>query len=189
MSEREYVDSEFDIRLFPDTALRVVARPIEEWDDREKGGRLARLVAGMGGVLATGSGVGLAAPQIGRARRVFVMLDTETEEGKHAVWAFFNPEIIDRSKETDVQTEGCLSLPGLGVDIERNLSVVLRVATAFGDTYEHELEGFNARIAQHEIDHLDAVLTIDHVPRERWGTMLDGWRHAAKVGEKFRMIP
>jgi len=110
--------------------------------------RPAAVIAAMREVLAAHQGAGLAAPQIGVDWRVFILADDQQP--------FVNPVIAERSAETDVQDEGCLSLPGIIVAVRRNLSVTVQAKGR-----RVQLRGMAARIAQHEIDHLDGVLITD----------------------------
>lgn len=109
------------------------------------------VVAAMRDVLATFGGIGLAAPQIGVPWRLFIL----AEDPK----PYVNPVIVQRSDESDVQEEGCLSLPDVLVQVRRSLRVTVE---AKGRTVE--LVGLAARVAQHEIDHLDGVLITDRAP-------------------------
>ena len=107
------------------------------------------------------SGVGLAATQVGVLRRVFVFQPVEDEAA-----AVVNPRITQRADETEVDDEGCLSLQGVQVPVERALSVRLEGKDVDGRDVAHDLEGMGARVAQHELDHLDGVLIIDRTTPE-----------------------
>jgi peptide deformylase len=144
------------IRQYPDAALRLQAKPIEEFDET-----LARLVARMVQLMHDANGVGLAATQVGTLQRLFVFTP---EEGVDAV--LVNPEIVGRSAETDVDDEGCLSLQGVTVPVERNLSLTLVGRDERGEEVRYELQDMPARVAQHELDHLDGVLIIDRTTPE-----------------------
>ena len=139
------------IRQYGDVALRMRANEVEEVDDDVR-----RLVARMTALMHDAQGVGLAATQVGVLRRVFVF--EPDEAGPRAV---VNPQIVDRSAETASEDEGCLSLQGVRVPVERPTSVVLEGKDENGEDVRHELEGYGARVAQHELDHLDGVLIID----------------------------
>jgi peptide deformylase len=106
-------------------------------------------------------GVGLAATQVGVLRRLFVF--EPDDEGPRAI---VNPVIADRNDETAAEDEGCLSLQGVRVPVERNTSLTLEGKDPHGDDLRIELEGYGARIAQHELDHLDGVLIIDRTDNE-----------------------
>jgi peptide deformylase len=147
------------VRQYPDPALRVPARAIPDVDDEVRG-----LVGRMADVMRRSHGVGLAAPQIGVLQRVFVY-----RSGADApVHVMINPELGETSEETEVDTEGCLSLLGgeVTVPVERHVRVVARGLDEFGDPVEVEVEGLEARVIQHELDHLDGVLIIDRAPKE-----------------------
>jgi peptide deformylase len=106
-------------------------------------------------------GVGLAATQVGTLRRLFVF---QPEDDVDA--AVVNPEIVERSEETDVDHEGCLSLQGVSVPVERTVTLTLAGKDENGEDVRYELEGHTARVAQHELDHLDGVLIIDRTTPE-----------------------
>jgi peptide deformylase len=144
------------IRQWGDPALRLPAKPVEKFDDD-----LRRLVERMFALMRDAHGAGLAATQVGILRRVYVF---ETEaDGAHAV---VNPEIVERSDEAETDTEGCLSLEGVRVPVERAVSVTVAGKDEHGEDLRLELTGIGARVAQHEIDHLDGVLMIDRTDPE-----------------------
>jgi peptide deformylase len=144
------------IRQYPDAALKMPARPVEQFDDE-----LVSLVERMKRLMEDAQGVGLAANQVGVLQRVFVFQPNEDE-----VVAVVNPEIVERSEETDVEDEGCLSIQGILVPVERALSVTLVGRNEQGEEVRYELEDVYARAAQHEADHLDGVLMIDRTAPE-----------------------
>jgi peptide deformylase len=144
------------IRQYPDPVLRMTARPVEEFDDD-----LRRLVARMKDLMREANGVGLAATQVGVLRRVFVF---SPEEDK--ALALVNPELPRRGDETDVDDEGCLSIQGVTVPVERALSIRLEGRDEEGNEVGYDLEGMAARIAQHEFDHLDGKLMLDRTTPE-----------------------
>jgi peptide deformylase len=145
------------IRQYPDVALRMPAREVTEFD-----GYLAQLVERMTALMDDAQGVGLAAPQVGVVERVFVFSPGE-EESTHAV---VNPRLVERSKETETDEEGCLSLQGVRVPVERALKVTLEGVDPEARAVRFELEGLAARVVQHELDHLDGVLIIDRTDEE-----------------------
>ncbi len=110
-------------------------------------------------------GRGLAAPQVGRLSRLFVMDATWKSEAATPE-IFINPEIIWRSPETEIGPEGCLSIPGALADVARASSIILRWITPDGAIAAQKLTGFRAICAQHEIDHLNGILTLDHLTPE-----------------------
>jgi peptide deformylase len=150
------------IRQWGDPALRLEAKPVETFDDD-----LKRLVERMFALMRDAHGAGLAANQIGIVRRVYVF---ETEaDGAHAV---VNPVIVSRSDETETDTEGCLSLEEVRVPVERAVSLTIEAKDEEGHDLRLELTGLGARVAQHEIDHLDGVLMIDRTDPESRRTAL-----------------
>jgi peptide deformylase len=144
------------IRQFPDPVLRMEGRHVEDFDDD-----LRRLVERMGHLMKDAIGVGLAATQVGVLRRVFVFAPEEDE-----VAALVNPEIVSRSDEVDTDDEGCLSLQGVTVPVERSLTVRIEGRDERGEEVGYDLEGTAARIVQHELDHLDGKLIIDRTTPE-----------------------
>jgi peptide deformylase len=140
------------IRTFGDPVLRERARDVDKITDVHR-----RLIEDMFETMRDAPGVGLAAPQVGVLERIFVW---EVEE-QHGV--LINPEIVKRSRKRFTEDEGCLSLPGLVYPVERNFEVVVRALDENGDRIELTGEDLLARVFQHEIDHLDGVLFIDHL--------------------------
>ena len=139
------------IRQYPDVALRLKAHEVSEFDDD-----LRRLIERMEHLMVDAQGVGLAATQVGVLRRLFVF--DPNEEGPCVV---VNPRIVDPSKSRETDEEGCLSLQGVRVPVERSTSVTLEGKDANGADVQWKLEGLSARVVQHELDHLDGVLIID----------------------------
>jgi peptide deformylase len=144
------------IRQYPDAALKMQARPVEQFDDE-----LRALVERMKRLMADAQGIGLAANQVGSLQRLFVFQPNEDD-----VVAVVNPEIVDRSPETDVADEGCLSIQGILVPVERSTTVTVVGRNEHGEEVRYELEEIYARAAQHETDHLDGVLMIDRTTPE-----------------------
>jgi peptide deformylase len=144
------------IRQYPDAALKMKARPVENFDDE-----LRSLVERMKSLMQDANGIGLAATQVGVLQRVFVFQANEDH-----VAAVVNPEIVERSEETDVADEGCLSIQGVTVPVERSLTVTLAGRDENGEDVRYELEGYHARCAQHESDHLEGILMIDRTTAE-----------------------
>ena len=145
------------IRQFGDPVLRMQAQEVTEFDDD-----LRRLVDRMVSLMRDAQGVGLAGTQVGILRRVFVFqADAEAEPQ-----AIVNPVITERSKDVDTDDEGCLSLQGVLVPVERPSRLTLEGKTPAGEDVRLELEGLGARVVQHEIDHLDGVLIIDRANGE-----------------------
>ena len=140
------------IRTFGDPVLRQRSGEITKVTDVHR-----RLIKDMIDTMRDAPGVGLAAPQVGVVERIFVW-EVEEEHG-----ALINPEIVKRSRKKATEEEGCLSLPGLVYPVERSLEVVVRALDENGATIEIAGEDLLARVFQHEIDHLDGVLFIDHL--------------------------
>ena len=147
------------IVLYPDPILRSKAAPVERIDED-----LRRLLADMLETMYDAPGVGLAAPQIGVSRRIFVM-DSAKGEEPPAPRFIINPEILDQREEMRVYEEGCLSLPKIFAEIERPAGILLRYVEPSGEVREEWLEGHAATVAQHELDHLNGVLFVDHLSR------------------------
>jgi len=144
------------IRQYGDPVLRMRAREVSSFDED-----LQRLVTRMRQLMADARGVGLAATQTGIVQRVFVF-----QKGEDDVVAVINPMLTDLSEETEIDDEGCLSLQGVTAPVERHLRVTLEGKDPEGKDVRFELEGHPARVAQHEIDHLDGVLIIDRTTDE-----------------------
>jgi peptide deformylase len=181
------VSDPLDVRIFPDTALRLVVPPMTTFDEPgSKNGELRQLVLAMGGVCRVEGGAGLAATQIGRFQRMFVLMETNKPPDKAGAFAFCNPEIIGRSSESEVVTEGCLSLPGLGIDVERSLAIKLRFQDTWGQEREEEFIGWDARVIQHETDHLNGALMIDYIDRREWFRMFTAWKEHTAAGQRYR---
>ena len=146
------------IRQYGDPVLRMRARDVTSFDED-----LKRLVARMGQLMHDARGVGLAATQVGILQRVFVFQKDKEDD---QVLAVVNPVITERSDETETDDEGCLSLQGVTVPVERNLRVTLEGKDPEGKDLRIELEGHSARVVQHELDHLDGTLIIDRTTDE-----------------------
>jgi peptide deformylase len=144
------------IRQWPDPVLKLRAQQVDEFGDD-----LRRLIERMQSLMADANGIGLAGNQAGVLQRVFVFR-IEDEEPRVAV----NPVIVDQSEEVESDEEGCLSLQGVLVPVERHVTVTLEAQDAEGATYRIELEGLGARVVQHELDHLDGVLILERTTPE-----------------------
>lgn len=142
--------------IYGNKVLRQKAAPIDKIDQS-----VLTLAQDLKDTLATEeNGVGLAATQIGVSRRMFI-LNIPSMEIENMV--FINPEIIEKSQETDTCEEGCLSIPGIEASVTRSLSIKLKALNIEGEEVEYECEDFLARAVQHETDHLDAILFIDRI--------------------------
>ena len=145
------------IRQYPDAVLRMRAREVEHFDDD-----LVRLADRMAHLMHDARGVGLAATQVGVLQRLFVFQAAGDED----VTAIVNPEITERTEETEVADEGCLSLQGVLVPVERALAVTIEGQDLKGEPLRLELEEMDARVVQHELDHLDGVLMLERTDDE-----------------------
>jgi len=146
------------IRRLGDPVLKSRATPVDRFDDS-----LRRQVGRMAGIMGDALGVGLAAPQLGVSQRLLIYrVGTDAP-----VIALANPEFEWQSEDQDVLEEGCLSLPGIQVDVERPLHVRVRGSDEHGDARSIEASGLEARVIQHEMDHLDGVLILDRTTREQ----------------------
>lgn len=146
------------IRQYGDAALRLEARPVEDFDDD-----LGRLVARMKRLMVDANGVGLAATQVGVLRRVLVFQEDPDDEEPVAL---VNPVIVEGSGELSTEDEGCLSLQGVLVPVERSCWVTVEAKDETGADVRLELAEPAARVLQHELDHLDGVLIIDRTTPE-----------------------
>jgi peptide deformylase len=144
------------IRQYGDPALRLIAHDVEEFDDD-----LRRLVDRMTVLMHEAQGVGLAATQVGVLRRIFVF--EPDEDGPRAI---VNPVVVEKGEETELGDEGCLSLQGVNVPVERSTRMVLEGKDPNGEDVRYELDEYAARVVQHELDHLDGVLIIDRTDDE-----------------------
>ncbi len=147
------------VRQYPDAVLRLKANRVETFDDA-----LRSLVDRMGALMQEARGVGLAAPQIGILQRVVVFQTAEDSP----VIALVNPEIVETSLESDLADEGCLSLGAatVVVPVERPTSVTIEATSPVGEPLRIDAHELEARVIQHELDHLDGVLTIDRTQPE-----------------------
>ena len=145
------------VRKLGDPVLRATALPVDRFD-----ARLQAEVEQMGELMQDALGVGLAATQLGVLHRVLVYKAYEEDQ----LTALVNPTIEWRSDELEVGEEGCLSLPGVHVEVERAARIRVRAQDPSGEPLEVEAEGLRARVIQHEIDHLDGVLILDRISRQ-----------------------
>lgn len=146
------------IRIYPDPVLRKTARPVTKADEAE----LRTLVPSMLATMYDAPGIGLAATQVGNLLRVMV-LDVAGKDEPPAPVVLINPELIEASTETATQQEGCLSIPEQYADVTRPAWVKMRYQDIDGKKQEIEGEGLLAACLQHELDHLNGVLFVDHL--------------------------
>ena len=146
------------VRKFGDPILKTKARPVKEFDEA-----LRAEIERMSGLMNDALGIGLAANQVGVLNRVLVY----RVHGQAPTAALVNPEIEWRSSEEEIAEEGCLSLPHVHVEVERPVHVRVSARDGFGDPIVVEASGLEARVIQHEIDHLDGVLILNRTSREQ----------------------
>jgi peptide deformylase len=167
----------------PDPRLRLVCEPVETVDDEVR-----KLVADMFDTMYAARGIGLAAIQVGVTRRVVVIdlqeRESEDEEKSEAVrdpYAFINPEVLWVSEELNRYNEGCLSIPEQYAEVERPARCRVAWLDEQGQRHEQEMGGLMATCMQHEIDHLNGVLFIDHITRLKRDMLLKKLAKARKT--------
>ncbi len=146
-----------DILIAPHPKLKAKAAPVAAGDDEVRG-----LLDDMLKTMYAAPGIGLAAPQIGVAKRVVVM-DVSAKDEPPQPMFLVNPEIVASGEGRVVAEEGCLSLPEIYADVERAERVFVRFLDRAGEAREMDADGLLARCIQHEIDHLDGILFVDHL--------------------------
>jgi peptide deformylase len=162
------------IRRLGDPVLKSSATPVDRFDDS-----LRKQVARMAGLMNDALGVGLAAPQLGISQRLLVY-----RVGPDApLIALANPELVWVSDDLETIDEGCLSIPGITVDVERPVHVRVRALDEDGEERTVEASGLEARVIQHEMDHLDGVLILDRTTRDQRREALKALREAARERE------
>jgi len=165
------------ILILPDKRLRLVSEPVKKID-RE----ISELADDMFETMYEAPGIGLAAIQIGVNRRI-VTTDLAKKDDPPEPRVFINPEISWRSEETTVYEEGCLSIPEIYEEVERNAQVRVKYLDLDGKEQELEANGLLATCLQHEIDHLDGVLFIDHISKLKRDRIVKKFTKAAKRAE------
>ncbi len=158
------------IRLYPDEILRTRCKPVEMSD------RIAKLIDEMLYTMYEAPGIGLAAPQVGEDIRVLV---ADITEEKNQPLALVNPEIIATDGLIEYE-EGCLSLPGIYAKVRRPGKVKIRGLDRDGNPVELEAEGLMAVCLQHEIDHLNGIMFIDHLSALKRNRLLQKYRKEQK---------
>jgi len=143
------------IRLYGDDFLRRKSREVEEMSEEVR-----RLIGNMAKLMYRNKGVGLAAPQVGVLKRVIV---ADVGEG---LVSLVNPKILWRQGK-DIMSEGCLSIPGITLEIERSKEVIVEGLNREGEKIQFGAVGVLARVLQHEIDHLDGILVVDRVAKKK----------------------
>jgi peptide deformylase len=155
------------IRIFGDKVLRKKAEPVTVFDEE-----LEQFLADLTETMYEKDGVGLAAPQVGRSLRIFVVDPFWfTEEGTKDPKIFINPEIVAMKGESDAE-EGCLSLPEVYGNVKRAEQVIIRALNENGEKVQYKTGGLFARAIQHENDHLNGVMFVDHIPKLKKITLI-----------------
>jgi peptide deformylase len=157
------------VRKFGDPILKTKTRPVTVFDDA-----LRSEIEWMGRIMGDAIGIGLAAPQVGALRRLLVY----RVQQQAPVAALINPEIEWKGKEQEIAEEGCLSLPAVLVDVERPIHVRVTALNEYGEPITIEATGLEARVIQHEMDHLDGVLILDRTARDQRKAALRTLREA-----------
>ena len=166
-----------DILILPDKRLRLVSKPVGKIDAATK-----QLVEDMFETMYDAPGIGLAAIQIGEPKRIVTMDLAKKDEPKQPQ-VFINPELISHSAGKNVHEEGCLSIPEYYEEVERPAEVKVRYLDLDGNKHEVEAHGLLATCIQHEIDHLDGVLFIDHISKLKRDRVIKKFTKAAKLGK------
>ncbi len=161
-----------EILHYPDPRLHKVAKPVDTVDDS-----IRVLVQNMAETMYDAPGVGLAATQVNVHKRVVVI---DVSEEKNDLRVLINPEILDKSEEQKIYEEGCLSVPDVYDDVERPATVRVRALDLWGESYEFDAEGLLAVCVQHEIDHLNGKVFVQHL------SMLKQTRLKAKLRKAER---
>src|SRR6516165_10871903 len=167
-----------DILILPDKRLRPVSKPVAEIGDD-----IRQLVGDMFETMYEAPGIGLAAIQVGVPSRVVVM-DLSKREAEAEPRVFINPQITWSSEEKSTYEEGCLSIPEIHEDVERPARVKIKYLDLDGNLHEEDAEGLFATCIQHEVDHLNGVLFIDHISKLKRERIVKKFTKAAKRAEK-----
>lgn len=170
-----------EIVEIPDARLRAVSKPVDQVDDAVR-----QLIADMTDTMYDAHGIGLAAIQVGIEQRV-VVIDLQAEEDEDGKpirnpRAYVNPEILEVSEDLSSYSEGCLSIPEQYADVVRPARCRVRWLDETGATHEEELDGLLATCMQHEIDHLNGVLFIDHISRLKRDMVVKKLNKLRKMG-------
>jgi peptide deformylase len=168
-----------DIITLPDKRLRLVSEPVKRID-----ADIHRLVDDLFETMYDAPGIGLAAIQIGEPKRVITM-DLSKKEDNHQPQVFINPEIVWTSDETAKYEEGCLSIPDYYEEVERPAAVKVKYLDRDGKAREIEAKGLLATCLQHEIDHINGVLFIDHLSKLKRDRVIKKFAKAAKTTKKL----
>ena len=167
-----------DIIVLPDKRLRLKSKPVPRID-----GDIRKLVEDMFETMYKAPGIGLAAIQVGVPVRLVVM-DLSKKETETEPRVFVNPEILSPSEEKSTYEEGCLSIPDVHEDVERPARVKVKYLDLDGKPHEEDAEGLFATCIQHEVDHLNGVLFIDHISKLKRDRIIKKFVKAAKRAEE-----
>ena len=167
-----------EIIILPDKRLRLKSEPVGKITAETK-----KLVEEMFDAMYAAPGIGLAAIQVGVPKRV-VTMDLSKKEGERAPQVFINPEITWASDEKSVYEEGCLSIPEVHEDVERPAKVRIKYLDLDGKPHEAEADGLFATCIQHEVDHLNGKLFIDHISKLKRDRIVKKFSKAAKRAEE-----
>jgi peptide deformylase len=163
-----------EIIVLPDKRLRLVSEPVKTVD-----AELRALIDDMFETMYEAPGVGLAAIQVGVAKRV-ITADTAKKDEPKQPQVFINPEVVWSSEEKNTYEEGCLSIPEYYEEVERPAQVKVRFTDLDGKAHEVEANGLLATVLQHEIDHINGVLFIDHISKLKRDRVIKKFTKAAK---------
>ena len=147
------------IQFVPDPVLRKSALPVENIT-----AKTLQLLDDMAETMYDAPGIGLAGPQVGELKRLIVM-DCSRDDEKRELWQMINPEVIELSEDNSTLEEGCLSIPGHTAEVSRPDWIKLRFTDIKGKEQQIKAEGLLAACIQHEIDHLNGILFIDHISK------------------------
>jgi len=167
-----------DIIILPDKRLRSVSKPVAKISEE-----IRTLVADMFETMYEAPGIGLAAIQVGVPSRVVVM-DLSKRDTTAEPKVFINPEITWSSEEKSPYEEGCLSIPEIHEDVERPARVKVKYLDLDGNSHQEDAEGLFATCIQHEVDHLNGVLFIDHISKLKRDRIIKKFIKAAKRAEE-----
>jgi peptide deformylase len=164
-----------EILILPDKRLRQVSEPVKKID-----AGIRKLVEDMFESMYDAPGIGLAAIQVGTPKRVVTMDLSKKEDTEKHPQVFINPEIVWSSDEKAIYEEGCLSIPEFYEEVERSAQVKVKYLDLEGEAHEVEANGLLATCLQHEIDHLNGVLFIDHISKLKRDRVIKKFTKAAK---------
>ena len=167
-----------DIIILPDKRLRLVSKPVVKVDSAVK-----KLIEDMFETMYDAPGIGLAAIQIGEPKRI-VTIDLAKKDEPRTPQVFINPEVVTSSDDKKIHEEGCLSIPEYYEEVERPSAVTVKYVDLDGKKHEFKAEGLLATCLQHEIDHLNGVLFIDHISKLKRDRVIKKFTKAAKLAAK-----